>query len=103
MARLLISLVIGFLVTVAFFFATWPAMSYGQFSLAKALFWQEPLLQSLPTWHAIVSPESPLFSSLTFLGAFPLGTLVYGAAAYVWLRRRAPNNSFKPKPLRGSA
>ena len=41
-------------------------------------------LQEWPLWHAIAFPITVLFAALIF-------------------RRLRPNNSFKPKPLRGSA
>ncbi len=103
MIRLLISLAIGFSATIGLYFGSGIAWSKGFPFIAKAMFWQEPFLQAFPAWHGFVSPESPIFGSLTLLGAFVLGFITYGAIAYVLLRWLAPNNSFKPTPLRGAA
>ena len=73
-------------------------------------------LALLTAWGLAVGPPEPrplmglaavlYFGVLIFLGAaWPAIAVTFGAVAVwlAWCSRSAPNNSFKPNPLRGSA
>lgn len=82
MTRILTSLAIGVSIAIGLFFGSGFVVSKGFSAVGQAMLWQEPLLQELPAWHSLVSPQSPLFDTLTLLGALVLGVIMYSLIGY---------------------
>lgn len=80
--RVFAAIAIGVLATFALFTVHFFALGAHDPILNSAIFWQEPLLLNLPAWHAIVSPQSPVFGSLTLMASFILGFTVHGSRCY---------------------
>jgi len=55
---------------------------------------------SLDVGPAILREAGAWYVTAAWVGPF---VQIFAVGAGYWLRRRAPNNSFKPNPLRGSA
>ena len=95
--RILLAAALGIAVTVALIGLASAAASTGLDALAKVLFWQNSLLQSLAPLGNIGTAENHIYEGtplnfLAFLASIPIGIIVYGSLAY-WalhrLRRRA--------------
>jgi len=96
--RVLVAIALGVLITFALIGLALAAASAGLDSLAKVLFWQNSLLQSLAPLGNIGTVEHPVYEGtplnfLAFLASIPLGFLIYARVAYAALsfvqRRRA--------------
>ena len=90
--RALFAVCIGILVTLLLLGAAFVADSAGLASLAKALFWQNSLLQSLAPLGNVGSAEHPVYEGgtlnlIAFVASIPLGVAVYGAAAFALMAR----------------
>jgi len=84
---------IGVMTTIVLFGIALLAANAGYESLAKGLFWQNSLLQSLAPLGNIGTPQRPVYEGtplnfLAFLASFPLGFFVYGSVAYIALAKR---------------
>lgn len=96
MKRFLLALAVGILITAALFGLANAAGAAGYPGVARALFWQNALLQSMVPLNNIGTPEAPFYEGtplncLAFIASVPLGVLIYSFAAYVILgfaRRR---------------
>jgi hypothetical protein len=83
----------GMVITALTAALSYSALQAGMELVSKILFWPNTLMQSLAPAHNIGTPEHPLYEGtlLNFFGfllSFPLALLVYGAVAYIFLRRR---------------
>jgi hypothetical protein len=92
--RALFAVGIGILVTLLLVGAAIAADSAGLQSLARALFWQNTLMQSFVPLHNISTAEHPIYEGsplnfFAFLASFPVGVAVYGSAAFVLIGRLA--------------
>jgi hypothetical protein len=70
---------------------------------SEILFWPSTLMQSLVPLHNIGTPAHPLYEGTplniaAFFVSFPLAVLVYGTAAYIFLRRRQRNHGTHTAP-----
>ena len=82
---------IGVTCTLVLLASAFLAGSTGHADLARGLFWQNDLLQSLVSLNNISTAQAPVylgtpFNVCAFLGSVPLGFVIYGVAAYVALR-----------------
>ena len=84
---------IGIAATLVLLAGAFAADASGFPNLARSLFWQNGLLQSLVPQGNIGTPESPVYEGsplnyLAFLASIPLGFAAYGCLAYVALKWR---------------
>jgi hypothetical protein len=84
---------IGVAVTVILVAGAFIADASGFPAVARSLFWQNGLLQSLVPLGNIGTPERPVYEGsplnlLAFMASIPLGFAIYGSLAYVALKRR---------------
>ena len=87
--RIIVALAIGVFVT-ALTAAVASALSSD--SAREVVFWPNTLLQHLAPAPNIGMPDHPLYEGtplnfLAFAASFPFAVVVYGAVAYVFLRR----------------
>jgi hypothetical protein len=90
------------------FTALTTALSYfasqtGAERLSEILFWPNTLMQSLVPLHNIGTTAHPLYEGTplniaAFFVSFPLAVLVYGTAAYIFLRRRQRYHGVQATP-----
>jgi hypothetical protein len=90
------------------FTALTAALSYftsqaGAELLSEILFWPNTLMQSLVPLHNIGTSAHPLYEGIplniaAFFVSFPLAVLVYGTAAYIFLRRRQRYHGIQATP-----
>jgi ABC-type Fe3+-siderophore transport system permease subunit len=90
------------------FTALTAALSYfasqaGAKLVSEILFWPNTLTQSLVPLHNIGTAAHPLYEGTplniaAFFVSFPLAVLVYGTAAYIFLRRRQCNHGIQATP-----
>jgi hypothetical protein len=71
--------------------------------VSEILFWPNTFMQSLVPLHNIGTPAHPhyqgtLLNLAAFFVSFPLAVLVYGTAAYLFLRRRQRYRGLKATP-----
>ncbi len=90
--RILLAVVVGVVVTAALIGLAFAASSSGLDTLAKVLFWQNSLLQSLAPLGNIGTGEHPVYEGtplnfLAFLASIPAGIIVYSFLAYWALHR----------------
>jgi len=84
---------IGIVATLALLALSVLARATEQPSLASALLWQSTWLQSLIPPLNIGTTKHPVYEGtplniLAFFASIPWGFVVYGIAAYLWLRVR---------------
>ena len=87
--RILLAIVIGVFVTII---TAAVASALSSEPAREVLFWPNTVLQSLLPASNIGTPDRPLYEGtplnfLAFIVSFPLAVVVYGAVAYVFLRR----------------
>jgi len=90
--RLLVAVIIGVVTTAALMGLAFVAASADLETLAKVLFWQNSLLQSLAPLGNIGTAEHPVYEGtplnfLAFLASIPVGIIVYSWLAYWALHR----------------
>jgi hypothetical protein len=83
--------ILGVAVTLLLFAVAFVAGSAGHTELARALFWQNELLQALIPRHNIGTPEHPIYEGtplhlIGFIASIPIGFVIYGVLAYIALR-----------------
>jgi hypothetical protein len=88
-SRILVAIVIGVFVT---FVTGAVASALSSESAREVLFWPNTVLQRLVPASNIGTPDRPLYEGtplnfLAFVVSFPFAVVVYGAVAYVFLRR----------------
>lgn len=91
MRKVALAIVIGIAVTLALLGLAFAADAVGHPGIARALFWNNGILQSLVPLNNIGSVAHPVYEGtplnfLAFCASIPLGFVIYGAAAYVALR-----------------
>ena len=69
------------------------ADSAGHSGLARAIFWQNGLLQAAVPLNNIGTAQEPVYEGtplnlMAFVASIPLGFIIYGVAGYVALRFR---------------
>jgi hypothetical protein len=87
--RILLAIVIGVFVTIV---TAAVALALSSESAREVLFWPNTMLQSLVPASNIGTPDHLLYEGtplnfLAFVVSFPFAVVVYGAVAYVFLRR----------------
>ena len=87
--RILLAVVIGVFVTIG---TAAIALALSSESAREVLFWPNTVLQYLVPAPNIGTPDHPLYEGtplnfLAFAASFPFAVVVYGAVAYVFLRR----------------
>ena len=90
------SIMIGILVTLAFFGLSYVATTFGHTQLAHVLYWQGWGLQFLVPCHDIGTIEKPFCEAspldvIAYFGGIPLGVVLYSAAAYFTFSARGRN------------
>ena len=109
MKRLLTSLLIGLLLAAAFL-----GIAFAADGAVAHLHWLRDIFVGPPLWllqtglpaisPALAVERGGPYSGAAFFMAFFIGFWWLICSAIVFsLRRQRPNNSFKPRPLRGSA
>ena len=91
--RLVVAMVIGVAITAILAVGAKVAHEQGAKSLARVLFWQNTMLQSLVPVHNIATPDRPVYEGTpvnyaAYLASYPLGVLVYAVVAFAALSRR---------------
>jgi hypothetical protein len=89
--RILLAFLIGVGATGVLWILATSAATHGFTTTAKALFWQNSLLQQFVPLPDIGSAEHPFpegspLTILAYLASFPFGILIYGIAAFLTLR-----------------
>jgi len=97
-SQTLLALGLGLVLTAGLATAAYLLHRAGAEGIARALFWQNTLLQSLIPLHNIGTLEKPVYEGtplnyLAFLATFPIGFIVYSVIAYVGLSRRTHNDT----------
>ena len=90
--RVLLAILVGFIATASFFGLAVVAGSADLDGLAKVLFWQNSLLQTLVPLGNIGTIEHPVYEGtplnfLAFFASIPIGIVVYSFLAYWALDR----------------
>ena len=83
--------IFGVAFTLLLLACSFAADSVGHPSLARAMFWQNGLLQSVVPLNNIGTVQDPVYEGtplniMAFFASIPLGFIIYGVAAYVALR-----------------
>jgi len=91
-ARVLWALAIGLLLTAGLATTAYLLHIAGAERIARGLFWQNTLLQSLVPMYNIGTPERPIYEGtalnyLAYLASFPMGFVVYSILGYIGLSR----------------
>ena len=94
--RIFLALAIGSACTAAGAAIAYLAVGVGAMPVARAIFWQATLLQSLMPHPNIGTVERPMYEGtpldyLAYLAGFPVGIIVYSVLAYLFLSRRSRN------------
>jgi hypothetical protein len=100
---ILVALGIGILITTLTATLSYFAFQAGAELISEILFWPNTLMQSLVPLHNIGTPEHPFYEGTPLniaasFASFPVAVLVYGAAAYIFLRRRQHNHGLQTSP-----
>jgi len=90
--RLLLATLLGVITTAALIGLAVVAYNADLDGLAKVLFWQNSLLQTLAPLGNVGTAERPIHEGtplnfLAFLASIPIGVVVYGSLAYWALNR----------------
>lgn len=83
--------IFGIAFTLLLLACAFAADSAGHPGLARAIFWQNGLLQSAVPLNNIGTAQEPVYEGtplniMAFFASIPLGFIIYGVAAYVALR-----------------
>ena len=94
---------IGILLTALSAALAYFASRAGAQLISEILFWPNTLMQSLVPLHNIGTTAHPLYEGTplniaAFFVSFPLAVLVYGTAAYIFLRRRQRYHGIQATP-----
>jgi hypothetical protein len=94
---------IGVLLTALTATLSYFASQIGAELASEILFWPNTLMQSLVPLHNIGTTAHPFYEGTplnvaAFFVSFPLAVLVYGTAAYIFLRRRQRYHGIQATP-----
>ena len=94
---------IGVLLTTLTAALSYFASQAGAQLVSEILFWPNTLMQSLVPLHNVSTSAHPLYEGTplniaAFFMSFPLAVLVYGAFAYIFLRRRQRYDGIQATP-----
>jgi hypothetical protein len=83
--------VCGVVITLMLLAGAFAADAFAHQDLARALFWQNSLLQQLAPPNNIGTLQKPIYEGtplnlLAFLASIPFGFIIYGVIAYAALR-----------------
>jgi hypothetical protein len=100
---ILLAFGIGIVITALTVTLSYLALRAGSELVSEILFWPNTVMQSLVPIHNIGTPEQPFYEGtplniVAFMASFPLAVLLYGTAAYVFLRRRQRYHGIQATP-----